>query len=91
MSINARGFVSKEGQTKTFLGSGQVPGSSWASPEGSMTCKGGGCLKEVLPHVAGAWMTTAFIDQISLTSRYTNTRLDTEAGFWALLNLRELH
>lgn len=72
MSINATGFVSKEGYTKTFLVPGQVQGGSWTSPKGPNNCKGGGCLREALPLMAGAWITTALVDQISLTSHYMN-------------------
>lgn len=89
MSINARGFGSKEGYTKTFLVPGQVQGGSWTSPEGPITCKGGGCLKEALPRMADACITTALVDQISLTSCYMNFWLETEAGFCVFLNLRE--
>lgn len=42
MSINATGFVSKEGQSKTFPVPRQVPGGSRKSPEGLITCEGGG-------------------------------------------------
>jgi len=71
-SISATGFVSKEGQSKNLLVSGQVPEGSWTSPEGPITYKGGGCLKEVLPHMGASWMTTTLVDQISLTSCYMN-------------------
>lgn len=56
MSINATEVVRKESQIKTLLVPEHVQGSSWASLEGPITCKGGGHLKEVLLHTAAAWM-----------------------------------